>query len=120
MSYDIQLRGSACASCGHYDEPDLPDPTYNLAPIFDLALTGEPNRETDRPRGLRLLSGRKAGETAEELRVALGRLQDPAWRDRFLMLEPENRWGTLSDAVSVVVDLLAAAKKYPDRAWEIQ
>jgi hypothetical protein len=30
MSYDIYLRGDK--------EPDLPNPTYNLTPIFDLAL----------------------------------------------------------------------------------
>ena len=75
MSYDIYLRKlpSPCPTCGHEapaPAPDLPDPTYNLTPIFDLALTGEPlpnsnvseaavvllHQETDRPRGLRLLT----------------------------------------------------------------
>lgn len=43
MSYDIYLRSEPCDKCGRGgEEPELPNPTYNLTPIFDLALTGEP------------------------------------------------------------------------------
>jgi hypothetical protein len=134
MSYDIYLRGEKCDKCGHApEEPDLPNPTYNLTPIFDLALTGEPlpnadvpeghvvllGAKTDRPRGLRLLSGRKASDTKAMLANALARLRDPAWHDRFVALEPSNKWGDLKGAVRVLEKLAIAADEYPGNVWEI-
>ena len=134
MSYDIYLRSPKCSTCGRSDaEPELPDPTYNLTPIFDRALTGEefpsPNvsemevvilhRETDRPRGLRLLSGRKASDTKEWIEKAIRHLTNPANEAAFRELEPDNKWGTLRDAVWVMRELLAAVEKYPDNVWEI-
>jgi hypothetical protein len=137
VSYDIYLRGEleTCPTCGRRaEEPDLPDPTYNLTPIFDRALTGEalPNSdvsegmvvifraETDRPRGLRLLSGRIAGDTVGWIEKALAHLIDPAQEHDFLALEPENRWGTLEDARWVMAQLLTAARDYPRHRWEIR
>jgi hypothetical protein len=136
LSYDIYLRGDpeTCPTCGRRaSEPDLPDPTYNLTPIFDRALTGEelPNqdvseamvvlfrKETDRPRGLRLLSGRKAKDTIEWLRKALAHMNDPANVATFRALEPENKWGTLEDARYVFGKLLEAAEEYPEHKWEV-
>ena len=134
MSYDIYLRGSPCKECGRGgDEPDLPGPTYNLSKIFHLALTAQPmpNAEvaetavvllgapTDGPRGLRVLDGRKAGETIEDLRAALQRLRDPDWHARFTALEPPNGWGTLEGATAVVARLHEAAVEHPGHTWEI-
>jgi hypothetical protein len=136
MSYDIYLRSKKCDTCGH--EPDgpeyLPNPTYNLTGIFDRALTGEPlpnpevgeaavvlfGKATDRPRGLRVLSGRKARDTAPWIAKALAHLKNPAEADAFRALEPENRWGTLKDAQWVMERLLEAAEQYPDHVWEIR
>jgi hypothetical protein len=137
LSYDIYLRGDpeTCPTCGRAaGEPDLPNPTYNLTPIFDRALTGEnlPNptvseamvvlfrKETDRPRGLRLLSGRKARDTLDWLRKTLAHVSDPANAATFRALEPENKWGTLEGAQSVFGKLIAAAEEYPEHKWEIR
>lgn len=138
MSYTIRLHADPvkCPTCGHEDEgPDyLPDPTYNLTPIFDLALTGEPlpnpevgegavvllRASTDRPRGLRLLDGRRAGDTVDWMRKALAHLNDPAQADAFRALEPSNRWGTLKDARWVMERLIEAAENYPRHVWEIR
>lgn len=136
MSYDIYLRASPehCAACGQWmPAPDLPNPTYNLTPIFDRALTGEPlpnqdisefgvvilGAETDRPRGLRLLDGKKGKDTVVWLEKALGHLNDPGQRDAFIALEPPNKWGDLPGAVSVIERLLSAAKEYPENVWEV-
>ena len=140
MSYDVYLRGEKkdpCVACGRpyheEDGPDLPGPTYNLTPIFDLALTGEglpsPNvteasvvlfgAKTDRPRGLRLLSGKRGRATIEWLEKAVGHLEDPAKREAFVALEPPNKWGTLPDALSVMERLLQAARDFPDHTWEV-
>jgi len=102
-----------------------------LTEIFDLALTGEPlpnpqtnefetvilGATTDRPRGLRILSGRKASDTVKMLENALGRLFDPEWHDRFVALEPPNKWGDLKGARTVVSRLLDAAREYPSLEW---
>lgn len=135
MSYDIYLSKPACPTCGHHERHrgDLPNPTYNLTQIFDLALTNEPfpnpevgeggvvlfREPTDRPRGLRVLSGRKASETYSQIHTALERLEDPKrlqeWRD----LEPPNKWGTLETAIKVLQQLRTAAHDSPDFVWEI-
>jgi hypothetical protein len=137
VSYDIYLRkfkDGKCPTCGcEPAEPDLPNPTYNLTPIFDLALAWEdlPNPEvgeaavvllgeqTSRPRGLRLLSGKKAEETVKQIALALSRLCNPANEARFRDLEPPNKWGDLEGAQEVMGRLLSAAKEYPHHIWEI-
>jgi hypothetical protein len=135
MSYDVYLRGDSetCPTCGR-DAPGPEDgwhPTYNLTPIFDRALTGEelPNPDvgeisvvlfrtkTDRPRGLRLLDGRIAGDTAEWLEKALRHLKDPANEATFRALEPENKWGVLENAISVMGELAEAAREWPKHKW---
>lgn len=134
MSYDIALRSLPCTKCHRRgEEPYLPDPTYNLTPIFDLALTGGPlpnadtseaavvlhRAQTDRPRGLRILSGRKGGDTVAMLDAAVARLEDPAQEAAFLALEPDNGWGTLDGARKVMGKLLIAARTYPENVWEV-
>lgn len=135
MSYDIYLREPRCEACGRGGgSPIDHNPTYNLTPIFDLALTGEPmpnpdvseagvvlfGQQTDRPRGLRVLSGRKAADTMTALENGLRRLRDPDWAARFRALEPENRWGTHADAIKVFEYLIKDAKEYPEHVWEIR
>jgi hypothetical protein len=135
VSYDIYLRGVPCPTCQRSDEgPSLPDPTYNLTPIFDRALTGEPlpnaqtsefavvilRQATDRPRGLRLLNGRKAADTITLLEQALRCLRDPANRAELVALEPDNGWGDLAGATDVIATLVAAAQEHPDHVWEVR
>jgi hypothetical protein len=120
MSYAIDLIGRSCPTCGHVTEPpNLPDPTYNLWQIFDLALAGE-DKTVGRPRGLKLLHGREAESTVAQLQEARTRLADPALEPRFRALEPSNRWGTLEDARRVIGLLLAAAEKYPADVWSVR
>jgi hypothetical protein len=134
MSYDIYLRAEKCPHCGAGGfEPDSHDPTYNLTPIFDFALTGEPlpnpdvgegavvlmGAKVDRPRGLRLLNGRKAHETKEWLEKGLAKLTDPELAVTFRALEPPNKWGTLEDAIKVFKYLLCDVAEYPNNTWEI-
>jgi hypothetical protein len=134
MSYDIYLRGPRCPHCQHSNTyGSLPNPTYNLTPIFDFALTGDQlsnpdikemdvvlfRTDTDRPRGLRLLSGKNGSETIEILAAALNRMNDPELIIRFRALEPDNGWGTFLGAHKVIEDLLAAARECPTYIWEI-
>lgn len=137
MSYEIYLSKPPCPTCGCCGpEPECPDPTYNLTPIFDLALTGEPlpnpdvgeceavlfGTPTDRPRGLRVLNGRRAADTVEQLRMALVQLHDPGKHAAFRKLEPYNGWGTLKDAVLVLKRLLELASnpEYQDHVWDVR
>jgi hypothetical protein len=141
VSYDIDIRSKHfCAHCGRDSrresdsyQGELPEPTYNLTPIFDLALTGEPlpnpgtteasvvllRVKTDRPRGLRVLSGRKVGDSVAALEAALKRIQDDP--EPFRKLEPDNGWGTLEDAIYVLTRMRDAARECnPDATWDIR
>ena len=141
MSYDIYIRSKHfCPHCGRDSSRsedsyggELPEPTYNLTPIFDLALTGEglPNpgvsefsvvifrEKTDRPRGLRVLSGRKVGDTIGMLEAALKRISDDP--EPFRKLEPDNGWGTLKGAVQVLTRMRDAARECnPEATWDIR
>jgi hypothetical protein len=136
MSYTIHLHGKPCDKCGLLpNEPDdLPDPIYNLTPIFDLALTGEPypngnvsevevalfRKETDRPRGLRLLHGKLASETSDMIARALDRMADPAMAPAFAGKELDNRWGGLTGAIKIMRRLLEAARDCPGLTWDIR
>lgn len=124
MSYDIDLKPPVprCEHCGRDFETIIgPDPTSNLTPIFHLALTGEPLvAPTEAPTGLRVLNGRSAGATTEQIKQALARTQHPEWLGRLLDLEPPNRWGTLSDARAVLQMLLSLSALYPDHVWQIR
>jgi hypothetical protein len=99
MSYSIELKGQPCPTCCHTAEPTLPNPTYTLVHIFDLAL---------------------ADDDATQLQKAHARLADPALEPRFRALEPSNRWGTLEDARRVIGLLLAAAEKHPAHVWSVR
>lgn len=134
MSYDIDLLPSEEDARDGDRGPNCPDPTYNLTPIFDLALTNEPlpnpevpeayvvlfRKPTDRPRGLRVLSGKRAEDTIAQLVLAIERLNDPNMRERFVELEPENKWGTVEDAVYVLERLRDLAIEYPNNTWSIR
>lgn len=135
MSYSVYLQAKKCETCGHVPEgPNCPDPTYNLTPIFDLALTGEPlpspdvpegavvllGKKTDRPRGLRLLDGRVARDTLADLNCAIDRLCDEKMRPAFLKLEPENKWGDLAGALEVMKTYRTLAQEYPDSIWDVR
>lgn len=134
MSYDIYLEAKPCDHCGAAKpEPDLPNPTYNLTPIFDLALTGEdlPNAATgevavvllgaatDRPRGLRLLNGKTGTESMAMLNAALDRMADERLRDQFLELQPKNGWGDFDGARRTMNELRHAANEYPLNVWRV-
>jgi|WetSurMetagenome_2_1015567.scaffolds.fasta_scaffold756098_1 hypothetical protein len=115
MSYDIYLRGNG------QGEPVLPNPTYNLTPIFHVALKFEELPKCgDAATGLRVLNGRAASETVEQLEMSLYRIRDPVLRSVFKSLEPANGWGNMRDAESVLMRLLEAATEYPNHVWEVR
>jgi len=136
MSYDVYLRPpkAKCDTCDReFQTVYGPDPTYNLSPIFDLALTGEKwpspkisegavvllGDETDRPRGLRVLSGRLVKHTLAQINTALDRFGDERMLTAFLALQLENGWGDLPGAVRVMGKLKALAEEFPEYTWEI-
>lgn len=143
MSYDVYLRTRVCEYCGHAERwkgadgdgrPEPLNPTYNLTPIFDLAITGEPlpspeisemavvlfREKTDRPRGLRLLNDMKAKDSVKTIQNALGRLTDPELKEKFLSLEPSNKWGTVPDAIWVINKMLEYCERWPELYWDIR
>lgn len=134
MSYDLYLRSAPCDHCKRPgEEPDLPNPTYNLSPIFDFALTGEDfpdpgtteaavvlfREKTERPRGLRVLTGLTGAASLSMLNAALDRMADERLAERFAALEPENGWGTMDGARQVMRELKQAAEDHPGNTWDV-
>lgn len=134
MSYDIYFEAPDCPTCGACQSAEVGwSPTYNLTPIFDLALTGEPlpnpevneahvvllREKTDRPRGLRVLTGKTGAESQNLLADALARTVDRKRHPAFVALNPSNGWGNFEDAVKVLAGLLELAAKYPAHVWRV-
>lgn len=132
MSYDINLTAVPCHACGKRDHGFHIDPTYNLARIFHLAIAGSEypddkagtfadvilGQRTPEPCGPEVLNGKTGAESLAVLDAALDRLRDPALAVQFHSLEPENRWGTLEDAVLVVGKMREAAIEFPNHVWD--
>lgn len=137
MSYDIDLESSPCGVCGRKgEEPYCPDPTYNLAGIFHLALTGEglPDlragtfgdvvlhepRANPAPCGLEVLTGLTGAESLPILDLACERICNPDLRASFRALEPENGWGTVDGSKEILRELRDLAAKYPENRWRVR
>jgi hypothetical protein len=137
MSYSIHLELPICDKCGRGDAgPYCPDPTYNLAGIFHLALTGEglpdpsagtfgdvilhETRVVSTPCGLEVLTGKTGTESFPLLIAAIARLHDPSLYDAFHALEPTNGWGDMSGARIVINKLRDLAEEHPAHVWRVR
>jgi hypothetical protein len=137
MSYDVYLERVACSHCKRGpDSRNVVAPTYNLAPIFTVALLGvgegfariasvndtrdPPEDGETKPCSLHVLNGRSARETIPELEAAYRRVMDPELEPRLRALEPENKWGTLEDAREVFSRMLEVAREsHAECIWSI-
>ena len=116
MSYSIRLY-ETCSTCGHR-EGDSTDPTYNMAPMFRLALT--PKSTGDGPHGVKALHGRKGSETVEQLQAGLGALSDPANARKLAEMEEAcHGWGSIEGAKTVLRRLIQMAEAYPNAVWSV-
>ena len=109
MSFDISM---------HY--PDLPgnrmpdnnyrNPTYNIAPMFALAIGEE--------EGIRFLDGKTGRECRPILKRAILDMESnmSVYRD----LNPENGWGRAEDAVSVLRTLFQWTCMAPDYIMRVR
>ena len=107
MSYDIRL---VINTGGKYlaAVTECKSPTYNLEPMFALALGGN-IRE--------VLHGIKAADAVPLLEKATKAMKrTPA---KFKKLNPENGWGTYEGAVNSLCWLLEVCKEHPLATVEI-
>lgn len=109
MSYWFHAERPICHTCERGGE-DLHDPenmTSNVSGMWTVAL-GEPMRD---------LSGRRLGDIAMRLRMAIGDMKgDPA---RFRALNPPNGWGSYESALEILETLLRWAEETPDGVLSI-
>lgn len=97
MSFDLHLKNE------HGGEVELsPGPTYNLSPMFALALG----------YGFRELDGKKAGEAALDCALAHDRMRDDP--EPYKALNPDNGWGDYDGALWVLQTLAEECARFPD------
>lgn len=122
MSYDIWLTGSL----GGDGEVQIEEPgniTYNVDPMFALALDGDAAKGIQNGRelilerkgpALKRFIGKRAGDpdVIDGLLGALAAMEGEP--DRFRALNPENGWGDYEGAVDYIRRFYLACERYPD------
>ena len=100
MSYDIRLEidtggaGPACLT-------ETLSPTYNLGPMFSLALGC----------GLRELSGKTAAECLPILRAGVAFMEDKPSECK--ALNPANGWGSYEGALQTLRTMVSQCSQHP-------
>lgn len=77
--------------------------TYNLSPMWELASVYSDLLESE---------GKKASDIVTNLEKGLNLMKK--YPDSFILLEPENKWGTYEVAVSTLSKIVTYCKEYPD------
>lgn len=120
MSYDIWLTGKLGGEREvHIEEPG--NITYNLDPMFALALDGDPQLGVQggadvvfhrKNPALKRFIGKRAAEAVVALLAALEKMEREP--DRFRVLNPENGWGDYEGAVDYIRRFYVACQRYPE------
>jgi len=103
MSYDFSMKTNHCPLCDRYDEHGDLNYTYNVSPMFRLALGDS---------GVHQLAKMKAPEAID--------LLDRGIRDMdrnpqaYEALNPSNGWGSFEGARMCLVTIKEWFEKYPD------
>jgi hypothetical protein len=108
MSLDLWMQSKDCPTCGRHDcTGDSLNYTYNAAVMW---------REIFPYDGQMInIDGMTGEESLEKLKYGLGILK--ANPDKFLPLEPENKWGSYNGFMLYIKDLIDLAEKHPDWIW---
>ena len=105
MSYDVWLEIDTGGEHPH-SLTECYSPTYNLGPMFRLALSGDEQGE-----GVPDWNGMFASELISKLREAIAAMEDdPA---KFKRLNPENGWGNYEGALNFLSEILRQCIQHP-------
>lgn len=109
MSYDIELE----INTGNefFSVETIRNCTYNNFKIFKFALNNE--------NGINEFQGKLCKDILEPLSKGFLKLIDFKYRQEFLALEPENRWGGYSDSLDFFIDFLKKAHAHPEATINI-
>lgn len=102
MSYSVWLEIDTGGEEPYQIDDDYLNYTYNVAPMFRLALGDE---------GLRGLHGKTGLEAGGMLIVGITHMRGQ--RQQYLPLNPENGWGDYEGALDFLVRLLRVCTAHP-------
>ena len=94
MSYDLEIL--AKIENGQYiciDEPICSSPTYNLGKMFRVAMDWDFGQGTIY----------NVADILDNIKRGISELE--RYPEKYVQYEPENRWGTVSDALEVLKSL---------------
>ena len=94
MSYDLEIL----AKIENVDyiriaEPKYSSPTYNLGKMFRIAMDWDLDQETTY----------NIADVLDNIQRGISELE--RYPEKYVQYEPENRWGTVSDALEVLKSL---------------
>jgi hypothetical protein len=109
MGYDCDMRidtGGKSLACVE----DIGGMTYNVTPMFRLAIGGD---------GLYELEGKTGAEIVARLETAVAHIRAPENRAAYEALNPPNRWGSHEGATEYLAKILAACRAHPKAIFYI-
>jgi len=93
---------------------DLGNMTYNVGPMFSLALTGSAGGP-----GIGSLSGKTGAELIPVLEKAVAHISNPNNVDAYAALTPPNKWGSHGGARKKLEEILDGCRSYPKAVFEV-
>ena len=108
MSLDLYMVIKSCEHCGHVEETESLNMTYNVSPMW-REIFPDANEMCD----IDNLTGRDSEKILLTAFKVL--INNPKV---FIELEPANGWGTYNDFMNFIERLYNLSIRYPDGIWK--
>jgi len=108
MSLDLWMESKECLTCGHIQSTDSLNYTYNVSPMWYSIFPHD--------KHMVHIDGMTGIESLIKLNHALSELMKD--RPRFIMLNPENGWGSYDSFLGFIRNLAILSAANPNFIWQ--
>lgn len=107
MGLSLYLEHEKCPTCGHAEERDSFDYTYNVSPMWRQIYPDD--------EGMVFIDGMTGKEAFEKLIHALDYMKQH--KEELEALNPSNGWGSYEGFMEFIRELIHACIETPDAIW---